>query len=221
MGLLDDLKRQADTLRTQTSLKSSLRDENVRAVEEGMHRAFFYVLELFKQLAVLQPVNPVVYTLQGIGELRNLRYADSFIDARKKKIGDRDVYDYVDFWIKWSSPESLTVERDMPPAIARVRDLLWGANIKFTEEEVRNEQRSLVKVVFKIPAALSTDFTLRADHENRRLLFYGKNALRLAKDDFAVPADEFSEATVEELAKLLLGQPSEFSKRYRTVLPHT
>ena len=221
MGLLDDLKRQADTLRTQTSLKSSLRDENVRAVEEGMHRAFFYVLELFKQLAVLQPVNPVVYTLQGIGELRNLRYADSFIDARKKKIGDREVYDYVDFWIKWSSPESLTVERDMPPAIAKVRDLLWGANIKFTEEEVRNEQRSLVKVVFKIPVALSTDFTLRADHENRRLLFYGKNALRLAKDDFAVPADEFSEATVEELAKLLLGQPSEFSKRYRTVLPHT
>ena len=221
MGLLDDLKRQADTLRTQTSLKNSLREENVRAVEEGMHRAFFYVLELFKQLSVLQPVNPVVYTLQGIGELRNLRYADSFIDARKKKIGDREVYDYMEFWIKWSSPESFTVERDMPATIAKVRDMLWAANIKFTEEEVRNAQRSLVKVVFKIPAALSTDFTLRADHDNRKLLFYGKNALRLAKDDFAVPADEFSEATVEELAKLLLGQPSEFSKRYRTVLPHT
>ena len=221
MGLLDDLKRQADTLRTQTSAKHAAREDNVRVVEEGMHRAFFYILELFKQLSVLQPVNPLVYSLQGIGDIRDLRYADSFIDARKKKIGDRDVYDYMDFWIKWSSPASLTVERDMPPAIAKVRDLLWGSNIKFTEEEVRNAQRSLVKVVFKIPAALSTDFTLRADHDNRKLLFYGKNVLRLGKDDFAVPADDFSEATVEELAKLVLGQPSEFSKRYRTVLPHT
>jgi hypothetical protein len=34
-----------------------------------------------------------------------------------------------------------------------------------------------------------------------------------------VPADEVTDATLEELAKLLLGQPSELAKKYRTVLP--
>jgi hypothetical protein len=218
MGLLDDLKRQADTLRTQTSLQRSNREENVRIVDEGMHKAFLYVLELFKQLAVIQPVNPVAYVLPGVGEMRNLRYVDSFIDARKKKFSDRDVYDYTNFWVKWGSPTTLTTERIMPAEIKKVRDQLYAANIKFTEEEIKKDG-SLQKVVFKMGAAIIMDFELVADHDNRRLAFYGKNSLRLGMDDFAVPADDVTDAVLEELAKLLLGQASEFGRKYRTVLP--
>jgi hypothetical protein len=218
MGLLDDLKRQADMARTHDSLQKSVREENVRAVDEAMHRTFFYLLDLFKQLAVLKPVSPIVYSMSGIGELRNLQFTDSFVDGRKKRFGEREAYDYVDFWLTWSAPGSLVVERDLPQAIAKVRDMLWAYNIKFTEEEKRNEQRSVVKVIFTIPKSLNVDFTLKADHENRKLLFYGKNALRLGMDDFAVPADEMTEAVVEELAKVLIAQPSEFTRKYRTVL---
>jgi hypothetical protein len=218
MGLLDDLKRQADTLRTQTSLQTSLREENIRAVDEAMHKTFLYLMDLLKQLAVIQPVNPIAFALPGVGEIRNLRYQDSFIDARKKKIGDRDVYDYTRFWIKWSSPTTLSAERTMPAEIKKVRELLLSSNIKFAEEEVKKDG-SLQKVVFKLTAAIQAEFELAADHENRRLAFYGKNALRLAMDDFAVPADEVSETVLEELAKLLLGHPSEFGRKYRTVLP--
>ena len=218
MGLLDDLKRQADMARTHDSLQKSLREENVRAVDEAMHRTFFYLLDLFKQLAIIKPVNPINYSLAGIGDLKGLGYADAFVDGRKKKVDDRDVYDYIDFWIRWALPGNLVVERDMPQTIGKVRDLLWANNIKFSEEEKRNEQRSLVKAIFTIPKAVTMDFTVRADHENRKLLFFGKNALRLGMDDFAVPADEMSEAVVEELAKMLLAQPSEFTRKYRTVL---
>jgi hypothetical protein len=218
MGLLDDLKRQADMARTHDSLQRSLREENVRAVDEAMHRTFLYLLELFKQLAILKPVNPTVYSLAGIGELKSLGYADAFVDARKTRLAEREVYDYIDFWLKWSTPGNLVVERDMPLTIAKVRDMLWAYNIKFTEEEKRNEQRSLLKVIFTIPKTLVVDFTLKADHENRKLLFYGKNALRLGMDDFAVPADEMTEPVIEELAKVLICQPSEFTRKYRTVL---
>ena len=219
MGLLDDLKRQADTLRTQTSLRTSLREENVRAVDEAMHKTFHYLLELFKQLAVIAPTNPVTYTIPGVGEMKNLSYVDSHVDSRRKKFGDSEVYDYIPFWIRWGTSQTLTAERDMPAAISKLRDLLFAANVKFTEVEKRNEQRSLQKVVFNIPVAIQVDFDCKADHENRRLAFYGKNSIRLGMDDYAVPADEVTEATLEELAKLLLGQPSEFTKKYRTVLP--
>jgi len=218
VGLLDDLKRQADMARTHDSLQKSLREENVRAVEEAMHRTFLYLLDLFKQLAILRPTNPINYTLTGIADLKGLGWGDAFVDGRKKRVGDRDVYDYIDFWIKWTQPGSLSVERDMPQTIAKVRDFLWAHNIKFTEEEKKNELRSLVKVTFTIPKAVTVDFTLKADHENRKLLFFSKNALRLGMDDFAVPADEMTEAVIEELAKLLIAQPSEFARKYRTVL---
>jgi hypothetical protein len=221
MGLLDDLKRQADMVRTHDSLQRSNLQDNVRVVDEAMHRSFLYLLELFKQLEVLKPTNPVVYVIQGVGELRDLRYVSGFVDPRKKKFADRDVYDYMDFYVKWASVNNtLVVERDMPQTIAKVRDMLWATNVKFTEVETKSAYGTVSKVKFTIPAALTVNFTVKADHEGRRLLFYGKNALRLGGDDFAVPGDELSDEILEELAKVLIGQRSQFT-RYRAALPRT
>jgi hypothetical protein len=217
MGLLDDLKRQADMVRTHDSLQRSNLQENVRVVDEAMHRAFLYLLELFKQLEVLKPANPTIYSIQGVGDLRELKYAGAFVDPRKKKFAERDVYDYMDFYVKWAAPTSMVVERDMPQTIKKVKDTLWAVNIKFTEVETKSAYGSISKVKFTIPAALTVNFTLQADIEGRRLLFYGKNALRLGIDDFAVPADELSDDVLEELAKMLIGQRSNFT-RYRAAL---
>jgi hypothetical protein len=98
--------------------------------------------------------------------------------------------------------------------------MLWLSNIKAAEVETKTAYGSLGKVKFTIPVALTVSFTLKADIEGRRLLFYGKNALRLATDDFVVPADELSDEMLEELAKLLLGQRSNFM-RYRAALPRS
>jgi len=189
-------------------------------VDEAMHRAFLYLLELFKQLEVLKPATPTVYDIEGVGVLKNMKYAGGFVDPRKRKFGDRDVYDYMDFYVKWAAAGNLVIERDMPHTIKKVRDMLWASNIKAAEVETKTAYGSLGKVKFTIPVAINVNFTLKADIEGRRLLFYGKNALRLATDDFVVPADELSDEMLEELAKLLLGQRSNFM-RYRAALPRT
>jgi len=220
MGLLDDLKRQADMVRTHDSLQRSNLQENARVVDEAMHRAFLYLLELFKQLEVLKPATPTVYDIEGVGVLKDMKYAGGFVDPRKRKFGDRDVYDYMDFYVKWAAAGNLVIERDMPHTIKKVRDMLWASNIKAAEVETKTAYGSLGKVKFTIPVAITVNFTLKADIEGRRLLFYGKNALRLATDDFVVPADELSDEMLEELAKLLLGQRSNFM-RYRAALPRT
>ena len=109
MGLLDDLKRQADMVRTHDSLQRSNLQENTRVVDEAMHRTFLYLLELFKQLEVLKPANPTVYDIVGVGELKDLKYVSGFVDPRKRKFADRDVYDYMEFYVKWAAPDSMVV----------------------------------------------------------------------------------------------------------------
>src|SRR5574341_81899 len=217
MGLLDDLKKQADQIRTQDSLQKSNLQENVRVVDEAMHRTFLYLLELFKQLEVLKPENAVAYRIESVGDLKGMKYVAGFVDPRKKKFAERDVYDYMDFYVKWAAPSNLVVERDMPQTIAKVRDMLWSTNVKFSEVETKSQYGSVSKVKFTIPVALTVNLTLKADHEGSKLLFFGKNALKLGTDDFAVPADDLTEAHLEDLAKLLIGQRSEFH-RYHTKL---
>jgi len=218
MGLLDDLKKQADQVRTHENLKQSVRGENLAAVEAAMGRTFQYFHDLLKQLAVIKPVSPLAFSVPGVGEFVNMVFADGSIDYRKKKINDTDYYDHLELYVNWTKPESLVLERDMPATIKKASDLLWSVNLKFTEEVIKNAAGSLVKTRFVVPSKIRADVAIHVDYENRRLLIYGKNLLRLGPDDFAVPADEISEAVLEDFAKLLIGQPSAF-RRFRTVLP--
>ena len=212
MGLLDDLKKQAEMVKSQKISQQSMLQESIKLVEAGMHQTFLYLNDLLKQLAVLKPNNPLVYSIPGVGDFQNLGFAESFIDYRKKKIGDKDYYDVITLFIRWESPTSLTVERDMPATIQKVSDVLWGFGIKFTEEKFKNPGGGLKKVQFTVPSTVRCDMTITADHENCRLVLKGKHFFRLGADELRIPAGDINEALLEEFAKMLIGQPSALRK---------
>lgn len=213
MGLLDDLKKQAELVKTQQTSQQSLREENLKIVEEKMRQAFQYLNELLKQLAVLKPVNPATYSLPGIADLKNLGFSETFIDYRRKRINDRDYFDSISFFIRWGSGEIFVVERDMPAAAQKVRDALFGFRMKFEEEEVKGQRGTASKWRFTARPSIVTDVTIQAEPDQARLVVTAKNLERMGIiDTFAVPAAEFDEVLLEEFAKTLLGQPGAFRK---------
>ena len=212
MGLLDDLKKQADMVKSQQLSQQSIREESIKLVEAKMHQTFLYLNDLLKQLAVLKPTNPTVYSIPGVGEFQNLGFAESFINYRKKKIGDKDYYDYITMYIKWHSPVSLTVERDMPAAIQKVNDALWSFGLKFEEEKIKKPGGGFEKMKFTVPSNVTCDITISADHDNARLAVKGKHFFRLGADELRIPAGDLNESLLEEFAKMLIGQPSALRK---------
>jgi hypothetical protein len=214
MGLLDDLKKKADMVKTQRLSQQSMLQEGIKLVEAAMHQTFLYLNDLLKQLAVLKPTNPTAYSIPGIGDFQNLVFAESFIGYRKKRIDDKDYYDVINLFIKWGSPASLSLERDMPAAIKKVHDVLWGLGVKFTEEEIKKPGGGLQKMKFTVPNSITCDVSIAADHENGRLVVKGKHFMRLGPDELRIPAGDVDEALLEEFAKMLIGQPSAL-KKYR------
>ncbi len=212
MGLLDDLKKQADMVKSQQVSQQSMLQESIKLVEAKMNQTFMYLNDLLKQLAVLRPSNPTVYLIPGIGEFQNLGFVESFIDYRKKKIDDKDHYDAINFFIKWASPANLVIERDMPATIQKVRDVLWSFGLKAVEEEIKKSGGGFQKMKFTLPHTVTCDITISADHENARLLVKGKHFLRLGPEELRIPAMDVNEALLEEFAKMLIGQPTALRK---------
>jgi hypothetical protein len=212
MGLLDDLKKQADMVKSQQLSEKAILEESIKLVEAKMHQTFLYVDDLLKQLAVLKPINPTVYSIHGVGDFQNLGFAESFINYRKKKIGDKEYYDYITMFIKWSSPENLIVERDMPAAIQKVTDALWRFSLKFTEEKIKKPGGGFEKMKFIVPNNVTCDITIKADHENARLVVKGKHFFRLGADELHIPAADIDEALLEEFARMLIGQANRLRK---------
>jgi hypothetical protein len=218
MGLLDDLKKQAEQVKTQQASANTLTQDNLKLVESKMAMSFQYLGELLKQLVVLKPVNPIVYSIPGIGDLKDMQFKESFIDYRKTRINDTEMFDLISFFIRWSLPNKLVVDRDMPATAQKVRDALFGSGIKFAEEELKNARMATVGWRFSAESSLVTDVKIKADHQKGMVMISAKNLMRLALDDFAVPAGDINEAWLEDFAVTLLGQPGNFRK-YRAVNP--
>ncbi len=212
MGLLDDLKKQADLVKTQQILQQNLQGDKLKIVEDRMKQTFQYVHELLKQLGVVKPTSPLVYSIPGVTDFRNLSFAESFIDYRKKRISDKEYFDTVHFFIKWAGPDTFVSEKDMPPAMQRIREALWLSKVKFIEEEKKNAKGFVVGAKFIVPAAVLTDVIIKADHELGKLHFQTTHMFGLGVEYISVPAQEVTEEMLDDLAKALIGQPSEIRK---------
>lgn len=212
MGLLDDLKKQAELAKSQQLSAASLQDVALKTVEAKMKQTFQYLHDLLKQLAVLKPVNPLNFSIPSVTELKDLQYLDSFIDNRKKRISDVEVFDYITFYIKWGSTSKVSLERDMPVSAQKIRDGLVQNGVKFAEEEMRSPRGTVAGWKFMIDQAITTDVKIRADHDQTRLLLGVRNLVRLGSDEFVVPAGDIDDAWLEEFAKSLLGHNSIFQK---------
>jgi len=212
MGLLDDLKKQADLVKTQQISQQTLHGDRLKLVEDKMKQTFQYAHELLKQLGIVKPTSPLVYSIPGVTEFRNLAFAESFIDYRKKKISDKEYFDTVHFFIKWAGPDTYTTEKDMPPAMQRIREALWLSKIKFIEEEKKNAKGFVVGAKFIVPASVLTDVIFKADHEQGKLNFQTTHMFGLGVEYLSIPAQEINESLLDDLAKALIGQPSEIRK---------
>src|SRR5215467_1400016 len=212
MGLLDDLKKQADLAKTQQISQQTLQGDKLKLVEDKMKQTFQYAHELLKQLAIVKPTSPLVYSIPGVTDFRNLAFAESFIDYRKKKINDKEYFDTVHFFIKWSGPDTYTTEKDMPPAMQRIREALWLSKVKFIEEEKKNAKGFVVGAKFIVPASVLTDVIFKADHEQGKLNFQTTHMFGLGVEYLSVPAQEINEGMLDDLAKALIGQQSEIRK---------
>ena len=73
MGLLDDLKKQAEQVKAR-QLASQPTAETIRLVDERMKLAFTYLNDVLNQLKILKPQNPLTYVLKFIffGEAQNI-----------------------------------------------------------------------------------------------------------------------------------------------------
>jgi len=214
VGLLDDLKKKADALQTQQLTQDQLRQADAEMVDKALRQTFRYLDELLKQLAVIKPENASTFSLPALGDMKGLRFEESFVNYRTRREGGREVFDYVSLFIKWAGATNMTVVRDLPPAIEKLRRQLDEYNLKFDVKEDFNERRSITKATFSIPCRVRSDVEIKGLYGQGKLRIEAKNLLRFGADFFTVPAEDISEPVLEELARMLLGEPTGF-RRYR------
>ena len=209
MGLLDDLKKQADAVKANEEDKTESLRASAVAVDHALRRSFLYLNDLGKQINVVQMPSPFRFNLPMVGDIDGLVIKDFFCDFRSKHFIDKDYYGEVQVAYRCYSDKILTVKKG-PDDMEKFRDVLWQSNIEHTSEQFRNERKVITHEVFRVKCDFRVQGKIEGDHETSKLKIVTKNVGQFQVDIFNLMGLEMNDRAVEEFAKYFIGRPNEW-----------
>jgi hypothetical protein len=211
VGLLDDLKKQADALKANEVDKTESLRASAVAVDHSLRRAFLYLNDLGKQLNVVQMPSSFKYNLLTVGDIEGLALRDFFCDFRSKHFIDKDYYGEVHVAYRCASDQVLAVKKG-PDDMEKFRDILWQSNIEHKSEQFRDQRKIIPHEVFKVHCDFRVQAKIEGDHETARIKIVSKNVGGFQVDLFNLLAQEMNDTAVEEFAKFFIGRPNKWEE---------
>lgn len=214
MSFLNQLKQQAQSLQTQQGTQAQNLEANAAATEIACKAVWHYFAELPRQLNVIEPAAASL-SVDGKAMWSPMKQTDFRFDARKKMLRDKEVFDYLSLGWKLVPRDGIvskaSVKVNFPPDLERVERRLRAGHVPHERQELRHaETNGLQAIVFVYEMAARASVLVSADHDNAVLQIRLASVNGLEIVNTAYIADQFNTATLDELAKLIVGEPSRF-----------
>jgi hypothetical protein len=214
MSFLNHLKSQARSLQSLRDVQEQHLEERVEATEKACRLIAYYFEELAQQLTVIQPPGPT-FTLDGKTTWPAMRLVEFTADARRKKLRDHEVFDYVALgWRvvpKSGEPVQGVVTVNFPTDMKRVEDRLGMGLVQHDREEVRLTDRNVLQAVrYKYRTQTRGSVTASADHDRALINFRLVNTENFEVVQTSFPVSRIGHDLLDELAKRVMAQPSVF-----------
>lgn len=214
-GLLERLKQMAQAKQRDDEAMSTRLIESAMGLSDAIERVFLYLRDLTQQLNILQPVHPRPFPFHGSIAFEHMAWRDGQADYYLRATNNqRRIYEKVTLRCYISASEPLRVEREQP-AMDRLRDALAHWHIPYTLNEARNDRGNVVGGTFVFTPALRGFLSLVADDAAGLLRLKMNNVEHFGASEFELAADAVNLAALDELGKLLLGEPSTFVHKFK------
>jgi len=215
MSFLNQLKNQATALQSQRVEQDHRLEEKTAQVEAACRIMQPYLQDLARQLNVIQPAGPR-FSLDGRTPWPAMKLVDFRADARRKLLRDREVFDYVAMGWKIvpqvGQPVGGMVTVNFPPDLQRVESRLNLGNVQHERKDVRHpETNALQAYVFHYTTQARGSVVVTADHDRGMIHFRLLNLGGFEVVNTTWPATKITGDVMDELAKLVVGQPSRFA----------
>jgi hypothetical protein len=214
MSYLQQLKRQAQALQAEQGNQQQGAEANTLATEVACQRVWNYFGDLARQLNVIEPAATQL-GLDKRSPWNDMRQTGFRFDARKKRLRDREVFDYVA--LGWQLlPRSGEVQRgrvsvNFPPDLERVQRRLAAGHVEHERLEQRHPtSNALLALVFEYEMAARASVMVTADHEAAQLQFRLACVGGMDVVQHTLLAAQVDVGALDELARLIVGEPSRF-----------
>lgn len=215
MSFLNQLKSQVNALQNQQAAAAAGAESNTAVVEQAARVVWHYLSDLARQLSVIQPAGPVM-SLDGRTKWPALVLQRFSADVRKKTLRNKEVTDTIAMaWMILpapGSPKQGSVSANFPPDLSRIESRLSAGHVPHERVNVRHPEKNTLQAVrFDHQIEARGNVTITCQHDEGRLAFRLANVAGLEVVNTVFPAQQVDTGLMDELAKLICGQPSRFA----------
>ena len=211
VSFLDDLKRQAEALKTQQTGDSAALARNTALAEAACKTVFSYFTTLATQLEVLSPSSPTRFTLDRQNVIESMRMTEFRADSRRKPLRGEQVFDYLVLHWQLRSGRSLQLTKDFLPDMEKLESRLRQSGTQFDNEALRNpDNGKLLGRRYTFVADFVGSVRVTPLHDSARIHFQLHNLDGFESVSLELPATEVGGARLDELARWIVGQPHAF-----------
>jgi hypothetical protein len=209
MGVLDELKRQAESQKQQHQAQEQDEAQKLEAMHGALSAASRYFNELAASLNVIKPEVARNFVIHGNACLQRLMQGDYFVRERKKTIDSKDYFDYVTLHFHAAGKDVLKLETYADHATDRLRNYLQAYGLRFEAQAFRNDRGVTLNTVVSVLPDVPATVTAMADWANGAIRLKLRNVEAIGDAEYCYDPAEVDRKLLDELAKLILGQPNE------------
>ncbi len=218
MSFLSQLKAQANVVQaanaeaqTQAQIEA---DGRIDRTEAACKIAWNYLGEMARQLNILTPQGPV-FSVDGKTPWPVMKLVDFRTDSRKKILRNREIFSSIgvgwDIVPQQGKPVQINISVNFLPELQKVESRLSAGGILHERFQVRHpEKQSVQAIAFQFHTQARGSIHVTPDHEQGTLAFRFFNISGLAVQTGVWAAELVQVPFLDELAKLVLSQPSHF-----------
>jgi len=216
-SLLDKLKREAMARQMTESQRFTLQTQKKRFISDALQHAFDYFRELTEQLNILKPPVPVEYKLMNLVSFDGMSWQEGRADFRLLPQATEDrLLQQVTLRFRLGAGREISIERENP-AHEVFAKALHDVGIQFQSEEFRNARNHIERTVFRFPCDVRAGFGFTADYEQGDIRLVLRNVRRFGGAEYRLSYEALDQGTLEEMARLLMGEENRFEKMFRRV----
>ena len=168
--------------------------------------------EALGHLEVIQPTVNHRFSILNVGTIERPQFERGFVSYRRRSLGGQDLIEHVEMFYRLVGAQPL-VARVHPGSAGVIEERLRGSTLPYQYQTEQDDRRVVRYGLFHVQPHITASVRFEADYSRHIVQVTLRNVDRFESVSLEFGPDKLTEAALEDLVKLITGEPNSFLRR--------
>ena len=211
-SLLDHLRQQSQALRERGEAARKPMEEAIRDIDRILWRTFRWLDEAMGHLEVIRPRVNHVFHLGNVLSIERPAFDRGFVSFRRRSLVGLEVLEHVELFYRVEGDKPIVLRLN-PAASQGLEERLRASTLPYEYQTEQDAQRVVRYGLFRVQPHISASVRFEANYPQQLVNVTLRNVDRFESVSLEFGPDKLTEAALEDLLKLMMGEPNAFLRR--------